>query len=72
MEKLKGTLNRSDVEGGVWVFTADSGRQYTLDGLPKDCEKDGARLEIEGKEAQTLGFAMMGTVFQVRSAKAVG
>lgn len=71
MEKLKGTLNRSDVEGGVWVFTAENGRQYTLDGLPSNLEKDGCRLEIEGSEAQTLGFAMMGAVFQVKSAKAL-
>lgn len=71
MEKLKGTLNRSDVEGGVWVFTTENGRQYTLDGLPTELEQDGCRLEIEGSEAQTLGFAMMGAVFQVKSAKAL-
>lgn len=72
MEKLKGTLHRSDLEGGVWVFKADNGRQYSLDGLPRDCEKDGARLEVEGQESQAMGFAMMGAVFQVRSAKTIG
>ena len=71
MEKMIGTLHRSDVEGGVWVFTAESGRQYHLDGLPSHLEKDGARLEVQGQEAAALGFGMMGAVFQVRSAKAV-
>ena len=72
MEKLKGTLHHSDLEGGVWIFRSEDGRQFSLDGLPKQLQVDGAHLELEGQEAQAMGFAMVGSVFQVRSARLAG
>ena len=71
METLTGTLHRSDLEGGVWVFAARDGRRYHLDGLPSHLEKDGAHLEIHGQESSQMSLGMMGSVFQVHSARAV-
>jgi hypothetical protein len=68
--KLRGTLRRSDLEGGVWVFEAEDGERYSLQGLASELEVAGARLEVEGKiDRQAMGFAMVGPVFEVRSAR---
>ncbi|MGE0488957.1 MAG: hypothetical protein AB7S38_07050 [Vulcanimicrobiota bacterium] len=69
---LKGTLKRSDLEGGVWVFEADSGERFHLEGLDPAHEKDGARLELEGDvDAGGVSIGMMGSVFAVRRAKSL-
>lgn len=63
--KLKGTLSRTDVEGGHWLLKADDGEQYQLTGEVKDA-KDGQRVEVEGKvDKQAMGFGMMGPHFSV-------
>lgn len=70
--KLQGKLEHSALEGGTWVFRADDGNSYQLDGLPSDLEKDGAKLELEGdvdKGAMSIG--MMGSVFQVSKARSL-
>lgn len=71
METLVGTLHHSDLEGGVWVFRAENGQQYHLDGLPQALHREGARLEIQGREGSMMSLGMMGAVFQVRSARAL-
>jgi hypothetical protein len=58
--KLKGTIRRSDLEGGHWVFETDSGDTYQLTGTVADA-KDGMRAEVEGKvDKQAMGFGMLG------------
>lgn len=69
---IQGTLEHSDLEGGNWVFRANDGNSYQLDGLPTNLQKDGARLELEGsvdKGMMTIG--MMGSVFQVSKARSL-
>ena len=63
--KLKGTLSRTDVEGGHWLLKADDGEQYQLTG-DVNAAKDGQRVEVEGKvDKQAMGFGMMGPHFNV-------
>jgi hypothetical protein len=58
--KLKGTIRRTDVEGGHWVLHADGGDRYQLVGAVSGV-KDGMRAEVEGKvDKQAMGFAMLG------------
>jgi hypothetical protein len=58
--KLKGTIRRTDVEGGHWVLHADNGDRYQLVGQV-DGAKDGLHAEVEGKvDKQAMGFAMLG------------
>ena len=64
--KLKGTIRRSDLEGGHWVLEAEGGDQYQLVGK-LDGAKDGMRAEVEGKvDKNAMGFAMLGPQFSVQ------
>lgn len=64
--KLKGTIRRSDLEGGHWVLETDGGERYQLTGT-LDTAKDGLRVEVEGKvDKQAMGFAMLGPQFAVQ------
>ncbi len=63
--KLKGTIQRTDVEGGHWLLKTDDGDQYELHGDVSGC-KDGAKVEIEGKvDKNAMGFGMMGAQLNV-------
>ncbi len=63
--KLKGTIRRSDLEGGHWTFHADGGDQYQLTGSIAGA-KDGMRAEVEGKvDKQAMGIGMTGPHFAV-------
>ena len=63
--KLKGTLTRTDVEGGHWLLKTDSGEEYQLTG-DVGSAKDGMRVEVEGKvDKNAMGFAMIGPQFAV-------
>jgi hypothetical protein len=63
--KLKGTLTRTDIEGGHWLLRTEGGEQYQLSGAITGA-KDGLRVEVEGKvDKQAMGFGMMGPQFNV-------
>lgn len=63
--KLKGTIQRTDVEGGQWLLKTEGGDQYELHGDVSGC-KDGAKVEIEGKvDKNAMGIGMMGAHFNV-------
>lgn len=69
--KLKGTISRTDVEGGHWLLNTDDGDQYQLVGALDDA-KDGQKVEVEGKvDKQAMGFGMMGAHFTVTKLKAL-
>jgi hypothetical protein len=70
--KLKGTIRRTDVEGGHWVMHVDGGTdQYQLNGS-LDGAKDGMRAEVEGKvDKGAMGFGMVGPQFTVQKLTAV-
>lgn len=63
--KLKGTIRRSDLEGGHWVLKTDGGDQYQLTGELAGL-KDGMSAEVEGKvDKQAMGIGMVGPHFAV-------
>jgi hypothetical protein len=63
--KLKGTIRRSDLEGGQWILVAEDGEQYQLNGA-LGTAKDGMHAEVEGKvDKGTMSFGMMGAHFTV-------
>jgi hypothetical protein len=69
---IQGTLEKSDLEGGTWVFRTKDGDSYQLDGLPADLQKDGAKLELEGSvDEGMMTIGMMGSVFQVSKARSL-
>lgn len=64
--KLKGTIRRNDLEGGVWTLETEKGDTYQLTGS-LDGAKDGMRAEVEGKvDKDAMGFAMVGPQFAVQ------
>lgn len=70
MAKYRGTIRRSDLEGGHWQLEADDGTTYVLEGAPAAVEKDGAKVEIDGAvDGGAMGFAMTGPTLKVKSAK---
>jgi hypothetical protein len=72
MAKYRGTIRRSDLEGGHWQLEADDGKTYVLEDAPDDVVKDGVRAEIDGKvDEGVMGFAMTGPTLKVKSAKRV-
>ena len=67
--KLKGTIRRSDLEGGHWTLVVDGGDQYQLTGALVGA-KDGLHVEVEGKiDKQAMSFGMMGPMFSVSKLK---
>jgi hypothetical protein len=70
MAKYRGTIRRSDLEGGHWQLEAEDGTTYVLEGATAAVEKDGAKAEIDGAVAgDVMGFAMTGPTLKVKSAK---
>ncbi len=68
--KLKGTIRRSDLEGGHWTFETSDGKTYQLTGHLADA-KDGMHATIEGKiDKSVMGIGMTGPHFAVE--KVVG
>jgi hypothetical protein len=70
MGKFRGTIRRSDLEGGHWQLEADDGTTYVLEGATKAVEQDGTKVEIDGAVADdAMGIAMTGPILRVKSAK---
>jgi hypothetical protein len=64
--KLKGTIRRSDLEGGQWVLETDRGERYQLTGALTGAQ-DGMVAEVEGKvEKNAMGIGMMGPQLAVQ------
>jgi hypothetical protein len=72
MPKYRGTVRRSDLEGGHWQLEADDGETYVLEGAPPGVAQDGAKVEIEGAvDRAALGIAMTGPTLRVKAAKKI-
>jgi hypothetical protein len=70
MAKFRGTIRKSDLEGGHWQLEADDGTTYVLEGATAAVEMDGAKVEIDGAvDGDAMGFAMTGPTLKVKSAK---
>ena len=72
MPKLKGTIGRSDLEGGFWTFATDDGDEYKLEGGDAKLLKAGLKAEIDGHvdDAQ-MGIGFGAPVLRVKSYKLV-
>ena len=68
MAKFRGTVRRSDLEGGLWQLHADDGKTYEIDGNDPLLATEGARVEIEGNiDRGALSFGMTGPRLKVRA-----
>ncbi len=72
MSKFRGTVRRSDLEGGHWQLEADDGTTYVLEGATKAIEQDGAKAEVDGAvDEEAMGIAMTGPILRVKTARRV-
>jgi hypothetical protein len=72
MAKLRGTIRKSDLEGGVYQFHADNGDIYELEGTDPLLRKEGAKVEIDGHvDKNAMSFTMTGPRLTVKSIKSV-
>ena len=68
--KITGTIEKRDLEGGVFILKGDDGKIYSLAGGDRGLKKPGTRVEVDGKiDDDAMGFAMVGPVFRVQSYK---
>jgi len=64
MAKYSGTVEKSDLEGGLWLLVTDDGDRYQLDGASG--LTDGARVVVEGKvDKGGFGIGMTGPILKV-------
>jgi hypothetical protein len=72
MAKLRGTIRKSDLEGGFFQLVAEDGTTYEVEGSDPLLRKDGARVEVDGSvDRGAMSFTMTGPRFKVTSVKAV-
>jgi hypothetical protein len=72
MSKLRGTIRKSDLEGGVWQLVAEDGEIYEVEGGDPLLQKEGARVEVDGTiDKQAMSFSMSGPRLKVKTIKAV-
>lgn len=70
MAKFRGTVRKSDLEGGHWQLVGDDGTTYEIDGGGPELTRDGARVEVDGAvDRSAVSFTMTGPRLRVRSAK---
>jgi hypothetical protein len=72
MAKYRGTIRRSDLEGGHWQLEAEDGTTYVLEDAPAAVAQEGAKVELDGKvDDGAMGFQMTGPTLKVKSGKRV-
>jgi len=71
--KLKGTIRREDLSGGVMMLEAEDGKRYPLGGATKALRTEGLEVELDGEfDPQGVSIAMTGTpVFRVKSSRPI-
>lgn len=70
MAKYKGTVVRSDLEGGYWTLEAEDGTVYKLEGGGAGLHQPGASAEIDGTvDDEAMGIGFGAPVLRVKSFK---
>ncbi|HWE25414.1 MAG TPA: hypothetical protein VG496_15860 [Myxococcales bacterium] len=62
--RVRGRIERRDLEGGIWQLVAEDGKRYTLVGSVGRL-KAGARVEVDGNVDEGFGIAMAGPQLRV-------
>jgi hypothetical protein len=63
--KVRGRVERRDLEGGIWQLVAEDGKRYTLVGAVGGLQA-GTQVEVEGTIDEGFGIAMAGPQLRVR------
>lgn len=68
--KVRGRIERRDIEGGIWQLVAEDGSRYTLVGSTAGL-KAGAKVEVEGSVDEGFGIAMAGPQLRVEKVRSI-
>lgn len=68
--RVRGRIERRDLEGGIWQLVAEDGKRYTLVGSVGRL-KAGARVEVDGNVDEGFGIAMAGPQLRVTSIREI-
>jgi hypothetical protein len=72
MAKMRGTIRKSDLEGGFYQLVADDGTTYEVEGADPLLRKDGARVEVDGNvDRGAMSIAMTGPRLKVKSVRGI-
>ena len=72
MSKLRGTIRKSDLEGGVYQLVGDDGTTYEIEGADPLLRKEGARVEVDGSvDKGAMSFTMTGPRLKVKSVRGI-
>jgi len=63
--KVRGRVERRDLEGGIWQLVTEDGSRYTLVGATGGLAA-GAKVEVEGVVDEGFGLAMAGPQLRVQ------
>lgn len=70
MAKFRGTIRRSDLEGGHFQLVAADGTSYEVEGADPVLQQDGAHVEIDGAiDRGAFSIAMTGPRLKVRAVR---
>jgi hypothetical protein len=68
MAKIRGTVKKNDIEGGIWELHAEDGERYQLRGGDATLLIEGETVEVEGKvDKHAFGIGMTGPYLDVSS-----
>jgi hypothetical protein len=68
--KIRGRVERRDLEGGIWQLVAEDGKRYTLVGSV-GAVNAGQQVEVEGTVVEGFGIAMAGPQLRVQKIRSV-
>lgn len=68
--RVRGKVERQDLEGGIWQLVAEDGKRYTLVGAVGRL-KPGARVEVDGNVDEGFGLAMAGPQLRVTNIREI-
>ena len=72
MPKLRGTIQKSDLEGGVYQLHTADGDVYEVEGKDPLLASEGASVEVDGEvDEQAMSFTMTAPRLKVKSARRV-
>ena len=70
MKTITGTIEKNDLEGGIWTLIAEDGETFMLDGGDAALFRDGLKVRITGDETHdVMGIGMVGSFFKVKEYK---
>ena len=72
MSKLRGTIRKSDLEGGVFQLHTKDGDVFELEGHDPLLSTEGASVEVDGEvDRGAMSFTMTGPRLKVKSIRRV-